>query len=290
MSDHQMPAGWYPDNTNAGQLRFWDGTTWTDHTAPVAGGLPPISGEASLAGAIAHAPAPNTAQESASRNWFLRHKVFSGVLGVLILMMIIGALSGGSEETDQQPAAAKIVQDSQQTKPSGAVSKKATPSPTPEPEPEPSQQDKFLDLVQTGQEVADGGNEIAIVQAGQVRGKAICALLGQPLQVKNWTGSVEEVSTELGGDNGVLAIEIGNDVSVQTWNNSFSDIGSGTMIAPSSDLFGSLAELGEDDEVTFSGKFVNEGGGDCIQEQSLMDESGMTTPDFSFEFASVKKH
>lgn len=28
------PAGWYPDTTQPGQQRYWDGATWTHHTAP----------------------------------------------------------------------------------------------------------------------------------------------------------------------------------------------------------------------------------------------------------------
>ncbi len=27
------PPGWYPDPSGAGQ-RYWDGTAWTEHTAP----------------------------------------------------------------------------------------------------------------------------------------------------------------------------------------------------------------------------------------------------------------
>lgn len=30
----QAPAGWYPDPELPGQRRYWDGTQWTDHTAP----------------------------------------------------------------------------------------------------------------------------------------------------------------------------------------------------------------------------------------------------------------
>lgn len=26
--------GWYPDPTNVGQQRYWDGTTWTGQIAP----------------------------------------------------------------------------------------------------------------------------------------------------------------------------------------------------------------------------------------------------------------
>lgn len=29
------PAGWYPDPSNAGQQRWWNGTGWTDHYQPV---------------------------------------------------------------------------------------------------------------------------------------------------------------------------------------------------------------------------------------------------------------
>ena len=28
------PANWYPDPSNAAQLRYWDGTAWTESTAP----------------------------------------------------------------------------------------------------------------------------------------------------------------------------------------------------------------------------------------------------------------
>ena len=28
-----VPAGWFPDPTTAGQLRYWDGAAWTEHTA-----------------------------------------------------------------------------------------------------------------------------------------------------------------------------------------------------------------------------------------------------------------
>jgi uncharacterized protein YxjI len=46
MSDH--PASWHPDPTGRHELRYWDGTAWTDHvsdrgitaTDPVAGGPP----------------------------------------------------------------------------------------------------------------------------------------------------------------------------------------------------------------------------------------------------------
>jgi Protein of unknown function (DUF2510) len=30
-----VPEGWYPDPNNSSVQRYWDGTTWTEHTAPL---------------------------------------------------------------------------------------------------------------------------------------------------------------------------------------------------------------------------------------------------------------
>jgi hypothetical protein len=35
------PAGWYPDTQTPGQQRYWDGSQWTEHTAPGAGQAQP---------------------------------------------------------------------------------------------------------------------------------------------------------------------------------------------------------------------------------------------------------
>ena len=36
------PAGWFPDHTNPGQLRYWDGSQWTNYYSPLVQ-QPPIS-------------------------------------------------------------------------------------------------------------------------------------------------------------------------------------------------------------------------------------------------------
>jgi hypothetical protein len=49
MSDARTPAGWYPDGS--GNLRYWDGNAWTEHTAPGPAAAAP--GEATAAPADA---------------------------------------------------------------------------------------------------------------------------------------------------------------------------------------------------------------------------------------------
>lgn len=43
MSDNPQ-AGWYPDPSDPSLQRYWDGTKWTEHTAPAAGAAPVASG------------------------------------------------------------------------------------------------------------------------------------------------------------------------------------------------------------------------------------------------------
>lgn len=45
MDDPSVPPGWYGDPTAPGNLRWWDGTTWTEHTHPgsEATPVPPVT-------------------------------------------------------------------------------------------------------------------------------------------------------------------------------------------------------------------------------------------------------
>lgn len=50
------PAGWYPDPSDETRQRYWDGETWTDHTA--AAGVQPGGGEPSWPQSTGGATAP----------------------------------------------------------------------------------------------------------------------------------------------------------------------------------------------------------------------------------------
>jgi hypothetical protein len=69
-----MPAGWYPDR--AGVTRYWDGTNWTDHTAPAAAAPPPTVVPAAPVG---YAPPRETVT-------FTRRRVNHVLHGVLTLL------------------------------------------------------------------------------------------------------------------------------------------------------------------------------------------------------------
>jgi Protein of unknown function (DUF2510)/Excalibur calcium-binding domain len=104
-----VPAGWYPDPERAGQQRYWDGSAWTDHRAPLAPDAAPNSPETGHAGAGGvpdSSDAQPPTQEPDRRSWFARHKVLTTVAAVFALLIAIGALSGGEEgppETEAEP-------------------------------------------------------------------------------------------------------------------------------------------------------------------------------------------
>ena len=69
---HRMPpAAWYPDPHKARQLRYWDGTAWTEHCAPAG---PPATGtdlqvhEPTAAGTAVVPSSPVAARSPAGRH------------------------------------------------------------------------------------------------------------------------------------------------------------------------------------------------------------------------------
>ena len=77
----QPPAKWYPDPERPGQWRYWNGTAWTPHRAPMR--------------ATTNQPGPaftGVAPNPRTPSWFGRHKVLTTVLVIVLLFFAIGQL------------------------------------------------------------------------------------------------------------------------------------------------------------------------------------------------------
>jgi hypothetical protein len=279
------PAGWHPDPRGGDDQRYWDGSQWTDHVAPAS--TPPKAVQSERTATfdrpqeqVAHSPSPDGGPVVA---WIKDNKAIVIIAAVIAFLLLVALIP--SEDPSEEPTSAA----SESTAPP-QEEQVETPEPEISEEPEPvnslpGKQRQFIQIVEDAAQKAESGNEFAVVKARKQRGRQICALM-PALKATNWVGEVEDASTEMGGDSGVLSLRLTDDIAAGTWNNSLSDIDANTMISPSSSLYEKLGMLSAGDEVTFSGRFIR--GPDCLEEQSLVDENGVLTPDFSFKFSSVK--
>jgi Protein of unknown function (DUF2510) len=123
----QTPAQWAADPHGRHELRYWDGTTWTDQVAdrgvqatdpmdapvptqpvtpaPVA---PPVAPAATAAGFSTPVPTGASAPK-AKKSWYKRPGIMIPV-GVVVLLLVIGvAASGGGSSKNASSSATKTV-------------------------------------------------------------------------------------------------------------------------------------------------------------------------------------
>jgi hypothetical protein len=88
------PAGWYVDPGDAGQARYWDGGSWSEHVTLLPTAMPPRRS----------APAPSAPRRSRRTLWFFTAVVVAGLLvgGSLALL----SRHGTTPQTPRAVAAA----------------------------------------------------------------------------------------------------------------------------------------------------------------------------------------
>jgi len=99
------PAGWQDDPEDSAQLRYWDGSAWTEHRSPKAGTAQPTAAQASAAqpAAASVAVQGRTVPKRSGAPWWL-----VAVIGVGTLLIGVGigaAVTGGSGSDDDAVAA-----------------------------------------------------------------------------------------------------------------------------------------------------------------------------------------
>jgi hypothetical protein len=139
------PAGWYPDPHVEGQQRYWDGSAWTQHHAPLAQQqtTDPAAWSAPTQ-PVDHAQ--RAAAPTGAKKPFWRRTWVLVTAGSVVVLGVIGAASGNSAPKD--PAAAHgdqtVAADQDKTAapaptatPRPAVTQAADPAPAPTKTPKP---------------------------------------------------------------------------------------------------------------------------------------------------------
>lgn len=130
------PAGWYTDPTNPDQQRYWDGSTWTGHTAPGASAAPHPAEPAAPATQL-YQTAPQPQPAATAGGWAgMPTKTKAMIIGGAALALVVGisgvsaAINVGQNERSA-PAAVQIT-------PTPVATPTPIPSAVPAPEPEPA--------------------------------------------------------------------------------------------------------------------------------------------------------
>lgn len=149
----------------------------------------------------------------------------------------------------------------------------------------PAEQSAMIEIVEAArQRYATSTNDMAKGASRPSRAQALCSALPNRT-VNGWIGRVSKLNTNNQGK-GVLEVEIGRDILIKTWNNSFSDISNKTLIEPSSALFSVAIQLKKGQLVRLNGQFFASET-DCISESSVSLSGSINEPEFIFRFQSI---
>ncbi|WP_084100144.1 DUF2510 domain-containing protein [Demequina sp. NBRC 110051] len=101
MTETTTPAGWYRDTQSPGQMRYWDGTAWTAHVAPITGAPGPGAAPGAAPGAT-----PAKGRSGAT----VALIIVGVVLGALMIIGLLAAIAIPiflSQRSEAQVAAAR---------------------------------------------------------------------------------------------------------------------------------------------------------------------------------------
>jgi hypothetical protein len=94
MSDAQAPAGWFPDPEDPAQLRYWDGTAWTEHRHPAEPAAPEPAAAAAPPAAPQYAYQPTYGAQPGYAAPYGSAPAFGPPQNVLALVGMILAIAG----------------------------------------------------------------------------------------------------------------------------------------------------------------------------------------------------
>lgn len=186
-----------------------------------------------------------------------------GIIGAIVVITALDALTNDGDGGAEKAQAEKI--------------------------PLPQSQTQFVAAVQDAIQAADdASNDMAKGGVRADRAESVCRALGNSRSVQGWIGEIDTVDSNSDGK-GVLAVSLADNVTVTTWNNALSDIGTGSLIEPSTSLFKTASTMSPGDLVVFSGRFTSDDV-DCVGEQSMTLNGSLDDPEYTMVFSSVSAY
>ncbi len=249
MTSPQAPAGWYPDPSDDGVVRYWDGTQWSDLAAAPTQPLPVAQSTSSAS--------PPDQPESVVRERTTPGWATIGMVA-LTAFLVVGIAIYVTNQVHEPDA------------PFGA---------------QPADEGAVVKLIEAGRREYDAAeHDLQRDAALETRDESICEILGNG-RVENWTGQVYEIDSD-GDGQGILGINIEPNTQVTTRNGAFS--GADTLI-PHGALLDRVTELETGQVVTFSGRFIPDDDGPCFTNPRLTQRQSIDRPLMVFRFRDVRR-
>ncbi|MFE6508297.1 hypothetical protein ACFVDI_13035 [Nocardioides sp. NPDC057767] len=226
--------------------------------------------------------------------------------GVAVLAIIIGLSSTASafspsddestptaDSTTTAESSEAVPSPSKDPSSTAAAAVEPSPTPTPKSKPKPKplnmpdSEARFIKHVTAASDDYDqAATDLQQSQVVKKRNRAICSDLPDGNFV-DWVGEVKNVGAN-GEGKAYVAVDIDDNIHVQTWNNAFSDLSDNTLIPEESPFFDTLTQLVPGDKVTISGSFVGESGS-CVKTSNMTEVFGVVDPQFIARFSKVEK-
>jgi hypothetical protein len=150
----------------------------------------------------------------------------------------------------------------------------------------PASEQRLVTAVARAKKLVDG-TPVAQVQARRDRRLELCdpAPPGRPtperLRADSWVGTIQDIDTPLGGDEGTYRIVLAEGLSLVQDRSV-----PGGGVPPGTDVYQALAKLHDGDRVRFTGKLVPDRK-DCFAERSFRLSTSLRSPTFELRLQAI---
>lgn len=150
----------------------------------------------------------------------------------------------------------------------------------------PPDERSFISIIINAKSASEkAANDMQVGGIKSSRDSSVCDVL-KDKKINQWQAVVDEITSNSDGK-GVISLKVSENITIKTWNNSFSDIGDKTLIEPGTPLFSAASGLTPGGVVTFSGSFIGDGD-NCIRESSMSLRGKVEDPAFIFKFTNIQ--
>jgi hypothetical protein len=151
----------------------------------------------------------------------------------------------------------------------------------------PRSERRFISIVKTAADkIENTSSSLKEAKYRGARDAAACGVLTDN-EAEGWVGTVTDIGAN-GDGYGYISVEVSDGITVQTWNNAFSDIGDNTLVKPSKPFFDRMTNLEEGDKVSFSGTFLRSDRS-CLRGANITKTFYGLTPEFLMRFSDIRK-